>query len=95
MNRQAPEEASAEMRELARTLRDNMYATESVHRSGLFNPNWPLCLEVDAMDRGWTIVEVEDGELVDDPLIAGDPFAAEWFVHADVDCHDCLELVHA
>lgn len=68
---------------------------QRIHRAGLVNPNWPLCVEVDAKSRGWTINEIEDGELVDDPLIAGDPFEAKWFVHADVDCLPCLELVHA
>lgn len=26
-------------------------AGEHIHRSGLVNPNWPLCVEVDAMSR--------------------------------------------
>lgn len=68
----------------------------SVHRSGLVNPNWPLCVEADAIGRGWTVDEVEDGELVDDPLIAGEPQPdVDWFVDQPVDCRGCIELVHA
>ena len=70
-------------------------AQETVHRTGLVNPNWPLCVEADAAGRGWTVDEIEDGELVDDPLIAGAPADAEWFVARPVDCRGCLELVHA
>jgi hypothetical protein len=76
----------------------------SVHRAGLVNPNWPLCTEAMARSQGWTTAEIEDGELVDDPLISrvvggfdGSTSSDDvwWFVDRPVGCRECLELAHA
>ncbi|MCW2757006.1 MAG: hypothetical protein JWO46_752 [Nocardioidaceae bacterium] len=54
------------------------------HHPGLINPNWPLCDEAEAVQRGWTQDQIEDGELAFDPVVA-----------RPVTCTLCLELRHA
>lgn len=72
----------------------------TAHAPGLINPRWPLCLEADARDRGWTMAEIEDGEIAWLP----DQFGNDWPVAQDtrpqvldlvVGCHECLMLVHS
>lgn len=71
------------------------------HAPGVVNPNWPLCLEVEARQNGWSDAEIEDGEVPWIPLF--DHVADRCSAYGEdecpcsplVPCRSCEEWVHA
>lgn len=70
------------------------------HAPGLVNPRWPLCLEAEARQNGWSDAEIGDGEVPWLPLY--DHVGTECFAEPGdceggrpVPCDACAEWVHA